>query len=194
MRLLTELQFCPTSSKRKLKATPWVFLFHFFLSGLKRSDTLTGKCFSQEKLCILACENMLHGSSPAGGAKRKHSRRCVGVFVSVFFDGLSRSAHPVGKFSLAKTCSIACNAMSHGSSPAGGARKKALAKSQVLFSMKRTFRCMKNEAGLRPMKRAFGIWKSRVRFASYEHRERIMATKLPLHICFANLQFFKFSF
>ena len=36
----------------------------------------------------------------------------------------------------------------------GGARKKHLLW-QVLFSMKRTLRCMKNEAGLRPMKRGF---------------------------------------
>ena len=36
------------------------------------------------------------------------------------------------------------------------------------------------------MKRAFGIWKSRVRFASYEQSECIVATKLPLHICEAN--------
>ena len=43
--------------------------------------------------------------------------------------------------------------------PAGGARKKHLLR-QVLFSMKRTLRCMKNEAGLRPVKRAFGTRRS----------------------------------
>ena len=30
---------------------------------------------------------------------------------------------------------------------------------QVLFSMKRTLRCMKSEAGLRPMKRGFAAWR-----------------------------------
>ena len=43
-----------------------------------------------------------------------------------------------------------------------------------------------HEAGLCPMKRAFGTRRSRVRFASCECNERIMATQLPLHICEAN--------
>ena len=57
-------------------------------------------------------------------------------------------------------------------SPSGGAKKKHLLR-QVLFSMKRTFRCMKNEAGLRPMKRAFGTWRElcalRFMFAKQTH-------------------------
>ena len=36
------------------------------------------------------------------------------------------------------------------------------------------------------MKRAFGTRRNRVRFASCERSERIMATQLPLHICEAN--------
>ena len=32
-------------------------------------------------------------------------------------------------------------------------------RTQVLFSMKRTLRCMKSEAGLRPMKRGFAAWR-----------------------------------
>ena len=78
-----------------------------------------------------------------------------------------------------------------GSSPAGGARKKHLRK-QVLFSMKRTYGAWK-------MKQGFALWsvasphgKVSVRFASCEHRERIVATKLPLHIaarrCFIKTQ------
>ena len=46
-----------------------------------------------------------------------------------------------------------------GSKLLGGAIKKHLRK-QVLFSMKRTLRCMKNEAELRSMKRGFATWKS----------------------------------
>ena len=42
-----------------------------------------------------------------------------------------------------------------GSSPTGGAKKKALAKASAFFN-EAHLRCMKNEAGLRPMKRAFG--------------------------------------
>ena len=49
--------------------------------------------------------------------------------------------------------------------------------SEVLFSMKRTLRCMKNEAGLRRTER-YG------RFASCERNECFTETdKLPLHVC-----------
>ncbi len=45
---------------------------------------------------------------------------------------------------------------------------------------------MKNEAGLRPMKRAFGTGgEVRVRFASCERSECFMATKLPHHVGFS---------
>ena len=37
--------------------------------------------------------------------------------------------------------------------------KKKHLRTQVLFSMKRTLRCMKSEAGLRPMKRGFAAWR-----------------------------------
>ena len=61
-----------------------------------------------------------------------------------------------------------------GSSPSAPAKKKAIRVSGWLFSMKRALRRMKNEAGLRPMKRAFG---SRRTLCAL----RFMATKLPLH-------------
>ena len=62
---------------------------------------------------------------------------------------------------------------------------KSLASASAFFN-EAHLRCMKNEAGLRPMKRGFATRRSRVRFASCEHRERIMATQLPPHICEAN--------
>ena len=48
-------------------------------------------------------------------------------------------------------------------------------------------RCMKNEAELRPVKRAFGSRKSYTRFASWRQRRRFMeAARLLLHIRIAN--------
>ena len=73
-----------------------------------------------------------------------------------------------------------------GSSPAGGARKKTVF--DGLFSMKRTLRCMKNEAAY-----GYEAWlrhteKSSLRFASYErmrvHRGNEVAASYLRSKCF----------
>ena len=54
---------------------------------------------------------------------------------------------------------------------------------------------MKNEAGLRPVKRAFGSRKASVRFASWRQRRRFTeAARLLLHIRFANASLTKSKF
>ena len=54
-------------------------------------------------------------------------------------------------------------------------------------SVKARVECAKvaveNKRGEGYMKRAFGIRRGYLRFASCEHRERFVATQLPLHIC-----------
>ncbi|MCI5840647.1 MAG: hypothetical protein MRZ96_02035, partial [Clostridium sp.] len=53
--------------------------------------------------------------------------------------------------------------------------------SEVLFSMKRTLRCMKNEAGLRPMKRGFA---ARRGTGASLHASAASASQKPSGFCF----------
>ena len=60
--------------------------------------------------------------------------------------------------------------------------------SGVLFSMKRTLRCMKNEAGLRPIKRAFGTRRTlsalRFIFAKQMHHASVASASYRRRRCF----------
>ena len=70
-----------------------------------------------------------------------------------------------------------------GSNPSGASKTKSTARAVLFcFGNEAHLRCMKNEAGLCPMKRAFGSRRSSCAL-------RFMATKLPLHTSVASASY-----
>ena len=121
------------------------------LLGLRRSNNLLTQSVNRCELCGSAC-----GMPVSSG--QANSRRRELVTVAFRFGSMPKNEQCSNEIlcALADTvCKIVPPAPFCFTNPAGGARKKHLLW-QVLFSMKRTLRCMKNEAGLRPIKRAFG--------------------------------------
>jgi len=90
------------------------------------------------------------------------------------FDFCSVNSENEQKYTLVESPS---DGFSDGSSTLPASTTKTVFYRQIKdgFLNEAHLRCVKNEAWLRPMKRAYGTWMGSVRFASYERSECLMA-------------------